>query len=348
MINISLKDASALDRALQKIVDDAEQATMGAVRGVVGYAVAYLVPRTPQWSGEMVSQWRVTASDSPAPRAVPNGYKDQVPFPITDENRAEVKPYHAVHNPNEDAIVDVRNQLESDVAELFRTGQLLHGAAIWLPYDLDDDDSNAGWGMLNFAGRHPGFKGVIVGVDDRVKARFRSLNKQQAQRYLKQPFPWAEQEKGARTAYSFKLGVPKDDKAREREAKRVEKIQARAGERYEAKRIKRAEKARKAEEIKRIRSEISATKKTRRIVKRRVSSEGKRTELSALERKIADLDAQLSVLRGLENKPTNVDKSKSRPQPQKKKKKSPVEQANDKPQSGSILDTFVFNANKRR
>jgi hypothetical protein len=53
MINISLKGASALDRALQRLVDDAEQATMGAVKGLVGYALAFIVPRTPQWSGEL-------------------------------------------------------------------------------------------------------------------------------------------------------------------------------------------------------------------------------------------------------------------------------------------------------
>lgn len=243
MINISLKDASALDRALQKIVDDAEQATMGAVKGLVGYALAYIVPRTPQWSGELVAQWRVTAAGAAAPRYRSMGYKDSVeaPWPVP-KDYDELDPYHATRNPNDMAMLDARERTEADLRALVQSKALLRGATIWLPYTYDGEDID-GLGRFASATRHIGFAGALGRLDMNLRARYTSITKAQAAAMLRTPIPWAQQDRLAQQAYTFTLGLRKDNRAKATKARRTEKIMERAAERYEAKRIKRAEKA---------------------------------------------------------------------------------------------------------
>lgn len=242
MIKITPRDAGALDRALQKLVDDAEQATMGAVKGLVGYALAYIVPRTPQWSGELVSQWRVVASGEAAPRYRPRGYKDseEAPWPIPKDHD-ELDPYHAVRSPNDMAMLDAREQVEADLRNLVRTRGLLNGATIWLPYTLGGDEWD-GMNAFRRATRHPGFAGALEKLDDNLRARYRKIDTSQAIYMLKNPIPWAQQDRAAQQSYRFGLGVRKDNRAKAVEEKRIQRVAAQAAEKYEAKRIRRAEK----------------------------------------------------------------------------------------------------------
>lgn len=241
VINISIKDATVLDQALQRLVDDAEQATMGAVKGLVGYALAFIVPRTPQWSGELVSQWRVTAAGAAAPRYRPMGYKDSVeaPWPVP-KDYDDLDPYHATRNPNDVAMLDARERTEADLRELVQSKALLRGATIWLPYTYDGEDID-GLGRFSNATRHIGFAGALDRLDTNLRTRYTNITKAQAAAMLKTPIPWAQQARLAQQAYTFSLGVRKDNRAKATEARRRERIMERAAEKYEAKRIKRAE-----------------------------------------------------------------------------------------------------------
>lgn len=240
MIKISVKDASALEAALGRIVKDAEDATIGAVKGMVGYALAYLVPRTPQWSGELVSQWRVTRAGAPPPPYAPHGYKDDPDAPWPVEKGAQINPYHAVYNPNYDAILTAREIVEDDVRDLVASRELLRGAAIWLPYENEYDDE--GFSVFRQLKRHPGFSNVLGKVDNIVSAKFSRVTSTQARSLLKSPFPWAAGERGARTAYNFHLGVRKENQAKRREEKRISRVLKRAGDAYDKKEGKRLDK----------------------------------------------------------------------------------------------------------
>ena len=222
MINISLKSASTLDRALQRLVDDAEQATMGAVKGLVGYALAFIVPRTPQWSGELVSQWRVTAAGAAAPRYRPMGYKDsaKAPWPVP-KDYDELDPYHATRNPNDKAMLGARERTEADLRDLVRSKALLQGATIWLPYTLGGDEWD-GMNAFRRATRHPGFAGALEKLDDNLRARYRKIDTSQAIYMLKNPIPWAQQDRAAQQAYRFGLGVRKETRANNAKAKAEE------------------------------------------------------------------------------------------------------------------------------
>lgn len=222
MIKITPKDAGTLDRALQKLVDDAEQATMGAVKGLVGYALAYIVPRTPQWSGELVSQWRVVASGEAAPRYRPQGYKDseEAPWPIPKDHD-NLDPYHATRNPNDMAMLDAREQVEADLRNLVGTKALLDGATIWLPYTLSGEEWD-GMNAFRRATRHPGFAGALEKLDDNLRARYRKIDTSQAIYMLKNPIPWAQQDRAAQQAYRFGLGVRKETRANNAKAKAEE------------------------------------------------------------------------------------------------------------------------------
>ena len=241
MINISLKSASTLDRALQRLVDDAEQATMGAVKGLVGYALAFIVPRTPQWSGELVAQWRVTAAGEAAPRYRPMGYKDsaEAPWPVPKDYDG-LDPYHATRNPNDMAMLDARERTEADLRALVQSKALLRGATIWLPYTYDGQDID-GLGRFDDATRHVGFSEALYRLHVQLRSRYTSITQREAAAMLKTPIPWAQQERLAQQAYTFSLGVRKDNRAKATETRRRERIMERAAEKYEAKRIKRAE-----------------------------------------------------------------------------------------------------------
>ncbi len=240
MIKITPKDAGTLDRALQKLVDDAEQATMGAVKGLVGYALAYIVPRTPQWSGELVSQWRVAAAETRYVPYKPRGFKDseEAPWPIP-ENRDELDPYHAKRNPNTDALIEVQTQVMKDIERLVRNKSILKGATLWLPY-LSNMMRIDGRTLFRSARRHSGeFTNALSKLDQHLFARYKRIDAGQALAMLKNPIPWRQaliNQKRARTR-----AINKNKKLRE-EA-RVRRIEARAAEEYEAKRIRRAEKA---------------------------------------------------------------------------------------------------------
>lgn len=195
MINISLKSASTLDRALQRLVDDAEQATMGAVKGLVGYALAFIVPRTPQWSGELVAQWRVTAAGEAAPRYRPMGYKDsaEAPWPVP-KDYDELDPYHATRNPNDMAMLDARERTEADLRALVQSKALLRGATIWLPYTYDGQDID-GLGRFDDATRHVGFSEALYRLHVQLRSRYTSITQREAAAMLKTPIPWAQQER---------------------------------------------------------------------------------------------------------------------------------------------------------
>ena len=115
--------------ALDELYTQAEQMVIDAARGLTITLLNSLIPRTPQWSSDMTTQWSVGTLGSAAPAYVLSSYKIE---PWQRLKQPPNEPYHATNRPNWRALQAVQRRLDADLQKLPRRiwlkGVTIHSA----------------------------------------------------------------------------------------------------------------------------------------------------------------------------------------------------------------------------
>lgn len=111
MISIDPASINGFQVELARFVKESEERVATSAKGLTAAAVAHIVPRTAQWSGDMVTQWHIGTHAGTLPSYSPSGWAMEEG---AWRDLIFDGPY-SVRNPNESAILEVREQLSREL-----------------------------------------------------------------------------------------------------------------------------------------------------------------------------------------------------------------------------------------